>query len=84
MVSLRSCSNSKPSPQYLYILAQSFLRHDGYQGIKVVLSPATNSTGDKLKIAHVVFKTTEQASTAKTALDGFVLKKDWPMSVAFI
>lgn len=35
-------------------------------------------------MAQVVFETPDLASTAKTALDGFTLKKGWVMSVVFI
>jgi hypothetical protein len=35
-------------------------------------------------MAQVLFDTSELASAAKEALDGFTLKKGWKMSVAYI
>jgi len=35
-------------------------------------------------MAQVIFQSAELASTAKEALDGYTLKKDWVMSVVYV
>ncbi|KAG6890260.1 hypothetical protein C0992_002526 [Termitomyces sp. T32_za158] len=66
------------------VLAVLFQQYQGFQATQVTWSPTPNADGAKVKIAQVSFETPELASVAKTALDGFTLKKGWIMGVAFI
>jgi hypothetical protein len=61
-----------------------FTRYKGFQKANVTWSPALNSAGIRVKMAQVSFETPELATTAKDALDGFTLKKNWQMSVVYI
>ncbi|KAG6817443.1 hypothetical protein H0H87_008611 [Tephrocybe sp. NHM501043] len=65
------------------VLSVLFQQYKGFQGTRVEWSPTPNADGTKVKHAQVTFETTELASAAKTALDGFTLKKGWIMGVAF-
>ncbi|KAG6860996.1 hypothetical protein C0995_005016 [Termitomyces sp. Mi166 len=66
------------------VLAVLFQQYQGFQATQVTWSPTPNADGAKVKVAQVSFETLELASVAKTALDGFTLKKGWVMGVAFI
>lgn len=59
-------------------------RHPGLQSIQVAWSPIPNATGARVKMAQVVYENSDLATTAKNGLDGFLLKKDWQMSVSYI
>jgi U2 small nuclear ribonucleoprotein B'' len=59
-------------------------RYQGFQTTQVTWSPTPNADGARVKMAQVLFETPDLASVAKTALDGFTLKKGWVMSVVFI
>jgi len=59
-------------------------RYQGFQTTQVAPSPTPNAAGVKVKMAQVFFDTPELASVAKEALDGFILKKGWSMTVAYI
>lgn len=52
--------------------------------MQVVPSPTPNASGQRVKMAYVMFDSPELASVAKEALDGFTLKKGWVMSVSYI
>ncbi|KAG6919390.1 hypothetical protein DXG01_006273 [Tephrocybe rancida] len=66
------------------VLSVLFQQYQGFQATQVTLSPTPNTAGAKVKTAQVSFETSELASVAKAALDGFTLKKGWVMAVAFI
>ncbi|KAG6821232.1 hypothetical protein H0H93_002342 [Arthromyces matolae] len=66
------------------ILAVLFQQYQGFQSAQVTWSPTPNADGAKVKHAQVLFESQELASVAKTALDGFTLKRGWVMGVAFI
>ncbi|KAG5343082.1 hypothetical protein C0989_000072 [Termitomyces sp. Mn162] len=66
------------------VLAVLFQQYQGFQATQVTWSPTPNADGARMKLAQVSFETSELASVAKTALDGFTLKKGWIMGVAFI
>lgn len=68
-------------PLYPFIV---FTRYKGFQKAHVTWSPALNSAGVRVKMAQVLFENPELATTAKDALDGFTLKKNWQMSVVYI
>jgi len=62
----------------------SYSRHPGLQSIQVAWSPTPNATGARVKMAQVVYENSDLAIAAKNGLDGFLLKKDWQMSVSYI
>lgn len=62
----------------------AFIRYQGFQTTQVTWSPMPNAAGERVKMAQVLFETPDLASVAKTALDGFMLKKGWLMSVVYI
>lgn len=62
----------------------AFIRYQGFQTTQVTWSPTPNAAGERVKMAQVLFETPDLASVAKTALDGFMLKKGWLMSVVYI
>lgn len=66
------------------VLSVLFQQYQGFQATHVTWAPTPDTTGAKVKLAQVTFETPDLASVAKTALDGFTLKKGWVMSVAFI
>ncbi|KAI1786692.1 RNA-binding domain-containing protein [Ganoderma leucocontextum] len=66
------------------VLAVLFQQYQGFHSVQVVPSPTPNASGQKVKIAYVMFDSPDLASVAKEALDGFALKKGWVMSVSYI
>jgi len=66
------------------VLNVLFQQYQGFQSAKVKWSPAPNEAGDRVKMAQVQFEAPDLAAAAKEALNGFTLKKDWVMTVAFI
>jgi len=62
----------------------SYSRHPGLQSIQVAWSPTPNATVPRVKMAQVVYENSDLATAAKNGLDGFLLKKDWQMSVSYI
>ncbi|KAF5388257.1 hypothetical protein D9615_000366 [Tricholomella constricta] len=66
------------------VLSVLFHQYQGFQTTHVTWSPTPTAEGAKVKLAQVTFETPDLAAVAKTALDGFTLKKGWVMSVAFI
>ena len=60
------------------VLAVLFQQYRGFQSTHVIPSPTHPS-----KMATVYFESVDLASVAKSALDGFLLKKGWSMSVVF-
>lgn len=50
----------------------------------VTWSPTPNAAGARVKMAQVLYENAELAAVAQEALNGFLLKKGWQMSVAFI
>ncbi|KZT13073.1 RNA-binding domain-containing protein [Laetiporus sulphureus 93-53] len=66
------------------VLSVLFQQYQGFQSTHVAQSPTPNAAGQKVKMAQVLFDSSELASVAKEALDGFALKKGWVMSVAYI
>ena len=59
-------------------------RYQGFQNTQVVPAPNPNAAGQKVKMAQALFDSAELATAAKDALDGFNLKKGWPMTVVYI
>ncbi|KAI0774094.1 RNA-binding domain-containing protein [Fomes fomentarius] len=66
------------------VLAVLFQQYQGFHSVQVVPSPTPNASGQRVKMAYVMFDSPELASVAKEALDGFTLKKGWVMSVSYI
>lgn len=60
------------------------VRYQGFHSVSVVPSPTPNASGQRAKMAYVMFDSPDLASVAKEALDGFTLKKGWVMSVSYI
>ena len=86
--SWQSCSNSEwhtclLRPR-LRLTGFFIYRYQGFQSTHVVPSPTPNAQGQKCKMAQVIFEAPELATTAKDALDKFMLKKGWAMTVAYI
>ena len=52
--------------------------------MQVAPSSTPNASGQRVKMAYVMFDSPDLASVAKEALDGFALKKGWVMSVSYI
>ncbi|KAI0041567.1 RNA-binding domain-containing protein [Auriscalpium vulgare] len=65
------------------VLSVLFQQYQGFQSTHVAQSPTPNAAGEKVKSAQVIFDIPERASVAKDALDGFAIKKGWPMSVVY-
>jgi U2 small nuclear ribonucleoprotein B'' len=59
-------------------------RYKGFRSNHVVQSPTPNEAGAKVKMAQVLFDSPDLAVVAKDAMDGFLLKKGWKMSVTYI
>lgn len=76
--------------QYVFISLSIFstfslsFRHPGLKSIQVTWSPTPNAAGVRVKMAQVLYENPDLATTAKEALNGFLLKKGWQMSVAYI
>ncbi|KAF9075887.1 hypothetical protein BDP27DRAFT_1415047 [Rhodocollybia butyracea] len=66
------------------VLSVLFQQYQGYQATNVTMSPTPNAAGAQVKVAQVTFESAGLANVAKQALDGYTLKKDWVMSVAFV
>lgn len=66
------------------VLSVLFQQHPGLKSVQVTWSPTPNAAGVRVKMAQVLYENPDLAITAKEALDGFLLKKGWQMSVAFI
>lgn len=66
------------------VLSVLFQQYQGFISTHVVPSPTPNATGQKCKMAQVLFDSPDMASVAKEALDGFALKRGWVMSVNYI
>lgn len=62
----------------------ALVRYKGFRSNHVVQSPIPNEAGAKVKMAQVLFDSPNLAVVAKDAMDGFLLKKGWKMSVAYI
>lgn len=82
--SLRLLCTNLPQVVTNDVLSVLFQQYKGFQKANVTWSPALNSAGIRVKMAQVSFETPELATTAKDALDGFTLKKNWQMSVVYI
>ncbi|PBK89469.1 hypothetical protein ARMGADRAFT_1113273 [Armillaria gallica] len=61
-----------------------FQQYEGFQAIHVTQSLTPNADSTEVKLAQVLFETTELVTAAKKTLDGFSLKKRCNMSVAYI
>ena len=70
----------KTVDQIAYIIP----RYKGFRSNHVVPSPTPNEAGEKVKMAQVLFNSSESATVAKDATDGFLLKKGWKMTVAYM
>jgi RNA recognition motif-containing protein len=66
------------------VLSVLFQQYKGFRSNHVVQSPTPNEAGAKVKMAQVLFDTPDLATVAKDAMNGFLLKKGWKMSVAYI
>ncbi|TFK43585.1 hypothetical protein BDQ12DRAFT_675224 [Crucibulum laeve] len=77
------CTNL-PSEVTDDVLSVLFQQYQGFQTTQVVWSPTPNEAGVRVKMAQVFFESTELATTARDALDGFTLKKGWKMTVVYI
>lgn len=66
------------------VLSVLFQQYRGFQSTHVTQAQTPNAAGAKVKMAQVFFESSELASVAKEALDGFTLKKGWQMSVAYV
>jgi len=82
--SLRLLCTNLPQEVTDDVLSVLFQQYKGFQKAHVTWSPALNSAGVRVKMAQVLFENPELATTAKDALDGFTLKKNWQMSVVYI
>ncbi|KAF8529204.1 RNA-binding domain-containing protein [Hysterangium stoloniferum] len=65
------------------VLSVLFQQYRGFQSTRVTQSPHSGPNGHT-KLAQVAFDSPDLASVAKEALDGFVLKKGWSMSVQYV
>jgi len=65
------------------VLSVLFQQYKGFRSNHVVQSPTPNEAGAKVKMAQVLFDSSDLAAAAKDAMDGFLLKKGWKMSVAY-
>jgi len=82
-----SCSNSAfpPfDPSIVRVQTVRWIRYRGLQSVRVTVSPTPNAAGHPVKMAQILYETPKLAAVAKENLDGFALKKDWVMSVAYI
>lgn len=61
-----------------------FCRYRGFLSAAVALAPEPNTQGQKVKMAQVMFDSSEAAAIAKQALDGYTLRPGWSMAVKFI
>jgi len=66
------------------VLSVLFQQYKGFRSNHVVQSPTPNEAGVKVKMAQVLFDSPDLAIVAKDAMDGFLLKKGWKMTVAYI
>ncbi|KAF8897487.1 RNA-binding domain-containing protein [Infundibulicybe gibba] len=66
------------------VLSVLFQQYKGFQTTRVAWSPTPNPDGMRVKMAEVSFESSDLATVAKKALDGFSLKKGWSMSVVYI
>ena len=66
------------------LIVDPLVRYKGFHSNHVVQSPIPNEAGAKVKMAQVLFDSPDLATAAKDAMDGFLLKKGWKMSVAYI
>lgn len=66
------------------VLSVLFQQYRGFQSTHVTQAPTPNAAGARVKMAQVFFESSELASVAKEALDGFTLKKGWQMRVAYV
>jgi len=66
------------------VLSVLFQQYKGFRSNHVVQSPIPNEAGAKVKMAQVLFDSSDLAAVAKDAMDGFLLKKGWKMSVVYI
>lgn len=66
------------------VLSVLFQQYRGFQSAQVVWSPQPSSDGTRVKMAQVTFESSELATTAKDALNGFNLKKGWLMTVVYM
>ncbi|KAF8165394.1 hypothetical protein B0H34DRAFT_793788 [Crassisporium funariophilum] len=66
------------------VLSVLFQQYKGFQKTHVTWSPALNPAGIRVKMAQVLFESSELATTAREALNNFTLKKGWQMSVVYI
>ncbi|KAG5646594.1 hypothetical protein DXG03_002898 [Asterophora parasitica] len=82
--SARLLCNNLPQEVTDEVLSVLFQQYQGFQATHVTWAPTPNADGAKVKLAQVTFENSDLAAVAKTALDGFTLKKGWVMSVAFI
>jgi U2 small nuclear ribonucleoprotein B'' len=65
------------------LIVDPLVRYKGFRSNHVVQSPTPNEAGAKVKMAQVLFDSSDLAAAAKDAMDGFLLKKGWKMSVAY-
>jgi hypothetical protein len=56
----------------------------GLKSIQVSWSPTPDAAGARVKMAQVIYENAELATAAQEALNGFLLKKGWQMSIAFM
>lgn len=87
-------SIEQPSPRLLCtnlpqevtddVLSVLFQQYRGFQSTHVTQAPTPDAAGARVKMAQVFFESSELASVAKEALDGFTLKKGWQMKVAYV
>ncbi|GJE84989.1 RNA-binding domain-containing protein [Phanerochaete sordida] len=66
------------------VLSVLFQQYQGFISTQVAPSPTPNASGQKCKMAQVLFDSPDMSTVAKDALDGFSLKKGWVMSVNYI
>lgn len=82
-----SFSNSASSPfdpSLVSVPTVPWIRYRGLHSVNVAPSPTPNAAGQPVKMAQILYETPQLAAVAKENLDGFVLKKDWVMSVSYI
>ncbi|KZV72129.1 RNA-binding domain-containing protein [Peniophora sp. CONT] len=65
-------------------VSSMFQTYRGFLSAAVALAPEPNAQGQKVKMAQVMFDSSEAADQAKQALDGYTLRPGWIMSVKFI
>ncbi|KAJ3572466.1 hypothetical protein NP233_g3075 [Leucocoprinus birnbaumii] len=66
------------------VLSVLFQQHPGLKSVQVTWSPTPNASGTRVKMAQILYENPDLAATAKEALNGFLLKKGWQMSVVYI